>query len=137
VRAREGGAIWGLRLSRAVAELFGLWLQCWCMGEKGKGARAGLDAMRKSREGVWLGGGGCQVEEQGGRGRGGRQRPDATEAGADRATHEQGRRGVWSVGPHLDERGGVWAAPGTRGPIEEKENDPGPKKYCNFLLNQK
>jgi hypothetical protein len=91
-----------------VAELFGLWLQCWCMGEKGKGARAGLDAMRKSREGVWLGGGGCQVEEQGGRGRGGRQRPDATEAGADRAM-SRGGGASGQLGP-------TWTREGACGP---------------------
>jgi hypothetical protein len=42
VRAREGGAIWGPRLSRAVLELFGLRLQCRCMGgeekERGSGS---------------------------------------------------------------------------------------------------
>jgi hypothetical protein len=36
VRAREEGVIWEPRLSRAVAELFGLRLQCQRMGEKGK-----------------------------------------------------------------------------------------------------
>jgi hypothetical protein len=74
VRAREGGVIWGPRLSRAVAKLFGLRLQCRRMGEKGKGAGAGLGALRKRREGGgpvgwgWVPSGGA-----GGRGPGGRQ----------------------------------------------------------------
>jgi hypothetical protein len=88
-------------LSRVVVELFGLRLQCRRMGEKGKGVGVGLGTLRKRREGVQLGGGGCQVEEQGGRGPGGRQQPGATEAGAGRVTHEKGRRRGWSgqVGP--------------------------------------
>jgi hypothetical protein len=60
-------------------------------------------------------------------GSGGRQGPGATEAGVDRATHEQGRRGIWLGGPHLEERG-AWATTGTRGLAEEKENRRGPNK---------
>jgi hypothetical protein len=37
------------------------------------------------------------------------------------ATPSRGvEEGVRSGGPHLEERGGVWAAPGTCGPAEEK-----------------
>jgi hypothetical protein len=56
--------------------------------------------------------------------------------------HEQGppagsgagaRRGVRSGGPHLEERGGTWAAPRTRGPAEEKEGaGPCPREQCQF-----
>jgi hypothetical protein len=38
------------------------------------------------------------------------------------AEQRSGREeGVRSGGPHLEERGGAWAAPGTRGSTEEKE----------------
>jgi hypothetical protein len=60
------------------------------------------------------------------RGGGGRRSGDA----------RTGEEGVWCYGPHLEERGGTWVTPGTRGPAE-KENGSGPKKQCNFLLNQK
>jgi hypothetical protein len=69
------------------------------MGEKGKGAGAGLSALRKRRRGFRSGGGECHVEEKGGRGPGDRQRPGAVEADAGRAMHEQGRRGSGVMGP--------------------------------------
>jgi hypothetical protein len=47
---------------------------------------------------------------------GGEQRSSAR-----RRAEEQREEGVRSGGPRLEERGGAWAALGTRGPAEEKE----------------
>jgi hypothetical protein len=92
---------------------------------RGRGGRRSGDT-RTGEEGVQLGG--VWRKREGGPG--GRQRPDAAEAGAGRATREQGRRGSGRVGP-------AWKREGAHEPVEEKENGLGPKKQCNFLLNQK
>jgi hypothetical protein len=51
------------------------------------------------------------------------------------ATPSRGaEEGVRSGGPHLEERGGAWAAPGTRGPAEEKGKRAGPEGTGGFSI---
>jgi hypothetical protein len=105
VRASEGGTIWGLRLSRAVAELFGLRLQCRPTRGIGKGAGGGLDALRKRREGG-SGRVGASVRWMSrGRGPGCWQWPGAAEADIGQAVREQEmERGPVGWGPPRRER---------------------------------
>jgi hypothetical protein len=51
-----------------------------------------------------------------------------------RAEERREEGGLRSAGPHLEERGGAWATPGTRGPAEEKEKRAGPKGTGGFSI---
>jgi hypothetical protein len=125
--------IWGPRLSRAVAELFGLWLQCWCMGGERKRSESWARCAEEEEGGGAVGWGWVPGGGAGGRGPSCRQWPSAAEAGVGRAAREQEMEGQSGrVGPTWKREEGTWVAPGTCGLAEEKENWPGPKEQEGF-----
>jgi hypothetical protein len=113
----------GLRLSRAVAELFGLRLQCRPTRGIGKGAGGGWVWRAEEEEGGGSGRVGASVRWMSrGRGPGCWQWPGAAEADIGQAVREQEMEGGpvgW--GPAWKREEGAWATPGTSGPAEEKE----------------